>query len=248
MIAALAFVAVLGLLGVFQIALAAGAPWGRFAWGGQHTGVLPVGYRIGSAVSLLVYGFIALLALDCAGLLRLFPPGFSQVGMWVAFGLLALGVLMNAISRSKHERLTATPVALVLAVLALLIALGVPGSSPSEPVSVAEKVERGFPDSLSEQEIAELPEFQPAVVWLDEPERFALITWGSSSCPAVVAAITVTASDAIELELAAPDEGPCTADLAATSHTLSMPPDVTAQSVIVTLVSPGADREVLRLP
>lgn len=246
MIAALAFVALLGLLSVFQIALAAGAPWGRFAWGGQHPGVLPAGYRIGSAVSLLVYSFIALLALDRAGLLSLFPPGFSQVGMWVAFGLLVLGVLMNAISRSKHERYTATPVALVLAVLALLIAQG-PPATPGGPVSVAEKVERGFPDALSEQQLAELPEFQSAVVWLDEPETFALITWGSSSCPGVVTALTVTASDAIQLQLAAPDEGPCTADLAATSHTFSMPAESSARPVTVTLVSPAVERQVLTL-
>ena len=39
-------------------------------------------------------------------------------------GYLALGVLMNAISRSKLERFIMTPVALVLAILALVVALG----------------------------------------------------------------------------------------------------------------------------
>lgn len=123
MVLAILFTAVLGLLVLFQLALAFGAPWGRFAWGGQHTGVLPTGYRIGSAVSVLVYVVIALLAFDRVGVLQLVPDAVSRVGMWIVFGLLAAGVVMNAISRSKHERVTATPVALVLALLAFLIAV-----------------------------------------------------------------------------------------------------------------------------
>jgi len=121
--AAIAFCIVLGLLVLFQLALALGAPWGRFAWGGQHRGVLPTGYRIGSIVGMLVYACMATIALDRVGLIAWYPGGFSQVAMWVVFGLLALGVLMNAISRSKPERYAMTPVALVLAVLALLVAL-----------------------------------------------------------------------------------------------------------------------------
>ncbi|MBX3093627.1 MAG: hypothetical protein KF680_03675 [Cryobacterium sp.] len=125
MIAALAFVALLCLLVMFQLALAFGAPWGQFAWGGQNKGTLPVGYRIASAVSILIYSFIGAVALDKAGVIELFPAGFSDITMWVVFGYLVLGVLMNAISRSRPERYAMTPVALVLAVLALLLALGV---------------------------------------------------------------------------------------------------------------------------
>lgn len=123
MIAALVFVSVLCLLLVFQLSLAFGAPWGQFAWGGQHRGTLPVGYRIASGFSILIYGFIAAIALDRGGVVAVFPPGFSTVAIWFVFGFLALGVLMNAISRSKPERYTMTPVVLVLAVLALLLAL-----------------------------------------------------------------------------------------------------------------------------
>jgi len=123
MIAAIAFASLIGLLVLFQLALALGAPWGRLAWGGQHRGVLPRGYRIGSLVVILVYGFFATVALGRVELLAWYPVGFAQVAMWVIFGVLALGVLMNAISRSKPERYVMTPVALVLAVLALLVAL-----------------------------------------------------------------------------------------------------------------------------
>lgn len=123
---AIVFTTLIGLLVLFQIALALGAPWGRFAWGGRHEGVLPAGYRIASAVSVVVYAVIALLALDLAGAVDVIPNGISQPGMWVVFALLALGVVMNAISRSRPERFVMAPVALVLAILAFLIALNGP--------------------------------------------------------------------------------------------------------------------------
>ena len=123
MIAAFAFALVLALLLCFQLALAFGAPWGHLAWGGQNTGTLPTGYRIGSAVSVLVYAPMAFVALDRAEVIDVLPDGVSSVAMWVIFGILALGVVMNAISRSRAERLVMTPVAILLAVLALLTAL-----------------------------------------------------------------------------------------------------------------------------
>ncbi len=115
---------VLAALAVFQGALAFGAPWGRFAWGGQHDGVLPAGLRAGSAVSIVLYGVFAVLLLDRAALVDLVPDAVSRVGTWVLVAYLGLGVVMNAVSRSRAERLTMTPVTLVLAVCALVVALG----------------------------------------------------------------------------------------------------------------------------
>ncbi len=123
MVAAVAFAVLIGILVVFQLALALGAPWGRLAWGGQHQGSLPVGYRVGSAANILVYGVMALLALDRTGLVAVVPDATSRVGMWAVFGVLVLGTLMNAVSRSKPERFAMTPVALALAILALFVSL-----------------------------------------------------------------------------------------------------------------------------
>ena len=47
--------------------------------------MLPFGYRIASGVSILIYGFIALLALDRAGVADVFPNAFSTAGIWVVF-------------------------------------------------------------------------------------------------------------------------------------------------------------------
>lgn len=121
--AAIALTVILAALAVFQLALALGAPLGRFAWGGTHR-VLPTRLRIGSLVSILVYAVIAVLALDRVDLVDVVPDPVSTVGMWVAFGYFVLGIPLNALSRSRAERYTMTPVVAVLALLSLLVALG----------------------------------------------------------------------------------------------------------------------------
>ena len=115
-------VALLAALAVLQVALAAGAPLGRFAWGGQHA-VLPTRLRVGSAVSVLLYAVFVLLLLQAAGAVSVLPERLADVGLWVLTGYLVLGVALNAISRSRPERLVMTPVALALAVVCLVLAL-----------------------------------------------------------------------------------------------------------------------------
>ena len=121
MAAALVGVALLGCLSVFQAFLVAGAPLGRFAWGGRHT-VLPQGLRIGSAASVAVYGIVALLMLQAADAHALLPGGVVDVAMWVLTAYFALGILLNAVSRSRPERLVMTPVVLVLTGVCLVLA------------------------------------------------------------------------------------------------------------------------------
>lgn len=120
---ALAFTAVFAALAVFQLALVFGAPLGRFAWGGQHR-VLPTRLRIGSLVSIALYAAFVAVSWDRVGALALFPDGFSQVAMWVIFGYSALGIVMNAVSRSRAERFTMVPVTIVLTALSFFLAMG----------------------------------------------------------------------------------------------------------------------------
>ena len=120
---ALALTIVLVALAVFQLALIFGAPIGRFAWGGQNV-VLPTRLRVGSAVSILVYVLIDLVAWDRIRAIDVFPDLFSQIAMWVIFAYFILGILLNAISRSAPERYTMVPVCIVLAVLSFFIAMG----------------------------------------------------------------------------------------------------------------------------
>ncbi|HEY7722557.1 MAG TPA: hypothetical protein VIB11_12035 [Pedococcus sp.] len=123
--AAIAACTLLAALGIFQLLLAGGAPLGRFAWGGQHPGVLPARLRVGSAVSALVYAAMAAVLLDRAGLM---DTGLSDraitVATWVLVGYFVLGTAMNLASRSRDERRVMAPTAGALAALSLVVGLG----------------------------------------------------------------------------------------------------------------------------
>ena len=123
-VAAVVFAVVLGLLAVFQILLAAGVPLGRFARGGQRD-VPTVRQRVGSVVAVVLYAGFAVLALLRAGLMGGVADAIPVVvAMWVVVGYLALGIALSATSRHRPERFVMTPVMLVLAILALVVALG----------------------------------------------------------------------------------------------------------------------------
>jgi len=115
-------VLLLGGLAALQLLLATGAPLGRYAWGGQHA-VLPPGLRIGSVVSIALYGVFAVLMLQAAGAVAVLPRGLVEVALWVLTGYFVLGIAMNAASRSRSERRLMTPVAVVLAASCLVLAL-----------------------------------------------------------------------------------------------------------------------------
>lgn len=114
--------AMLAALALFQLALIAGAPLGHFAWGGQHR-ILPRNLRIGSAVAIVLYAIFAVIILQRAGVFMLLPGPISDIGIWVIAAYLALGIPLNAISRSPPERFTMTPVVTVLFGLVLAVAL-----------------------------------------------------------------------------------------------------------------------------
>ena len=121
---AAALVACLILLGLagFQARLAAGAPLGRFAWGGGHE-VLPRGLRAASAVAIVLYVAFAVVLLDAAEVANALPADWGDTGAWILTGYFAVGTALNAASRSRDERRVMTPVALALCLLALIVAL-----------------------------------------------------------------------------------------------------------------------------
>ncbi|MEJ1156394.1 hypothetical protein [Microbacterium marmarense] len=120
---AIALSGLLGVLALFQLALIFGAPLGAFAWGGQHR-VLPTRLRIGSAVSIVIYALIVVVAWDRVGAVDIFDESVAEVAMWVIFAYFMLGIVMNAVSRSKPERYTMVPMCVVLAALSYFIATG----------------------------------------------------------------------------------------------------------------------------
>jgi hypothetical protein len=114
--------AMLAGLVVFQLALAAGAPLARAAWGGTHV-TLPTGLRVATLIPIAVYVLGALVLLRRAG----YPvggisPTIAHRGTWVFAIVLALSALANFASPSVWERLVMGPIALTLAALSLVIA------------------------------------------------------------------------------------------------------------------------------
>ncbi len=96
----------------FQLALAAGAPWGDVAYGGGHPGVLPDELRMTSAVVAPVYGALAAVAAGAGG---------ARLRRGVLRGttvLLTVGCAVNLASPSLPERLLWVPVTAAAAVLA----------------------------------------------------------------------------------------------------------------------------------
>ena len=123
LIASIISLLTLGLLITFQIALIAGAPLGRFAWGGQHR-TLPRRLRIASTSSIAIYFGLAALVLSKSNLLQIITnPTILAVSLWVATIYLSLGIGLNAISRSKPERAVMTSVAAILAICFFVITL-----------------------------------------------------------------------------------------------------------------------------
>lgn len=122
------FSAIIGIsmlftLSLFQIALIAGAPIARFAWGGSHD-ILPLKLRVSSGISILLYGLFFVFIVSKAGLIPIISHQvILDVGMWVITGYFILGVVLNALSRSKPERSVMTPVALCLAISYLVVAI-----------------------------------------------------------------------------------------------------------------------------
>ncbi|MGH8836380.1 MAG: hypothetical protein ACRDWG_15500 [Actinomycetes bacterium] len=117
--------ALMGTLAAFELALAAGLPWGRAAWGGgQET--LDGGLRVASVVAAAVYLAAALVVLRGAGY-RVWTPIPSRwvtAVVWGISGYAALGTLLNAVSPSDLERAVMTPVGGCLAVLCATVAAG----------------------------------------------------------------------------------------------------------------------------
>ena len=123
-VAAFAVCVILAGLVVFQIALAAGAPWGHYAWGGQHR-VLPLRLRVGSVVSALTYVLMAYVVLARADLITSsLSDDVLRVVAWALAGYLLVGIPLNLASRSRPERLVMTPVVATLCLLTVVVALG----------------------------------------------------------------------------------------------------------------------------
>jgi len=125
-VAALIAVVLLVIIGLFQMALALGAPWGSAAWGGGFGAVLPARMRVASGVAgIVIYPLAVVYVLASSELVDAdWLPGAGSVAMWILVVFFGIGSLANFASRSRIERIWG-PVSLVIAVCCGFIAVGI---------------------------------------------------------------------------------------------------------------------------
>lgn len=107
----------------FQIALAAGAPWGAYAMGGASPGQFPPAMRISAIIQALLLAGLAAVILTRAGLIL---PGWSRVShwlVWIVVAFMAFSLVLNLISPSAGERAIWVPTLLLLIISSLIVAL-----------------------------------------------------------------------------------------------------------------------------
>jgi hypothetical protein len=108
----------------FQVALAAGAPWGELAMGGSNPGVYPLPLRIAAIVQAALVGFFALVVLARAGVALPKWERMSRKAIWVAVAFAVIGLVLNVITPSVRERMLWAPFAAVQLGAILIVALG----------------------------------------------------------------------------------------------------------------------------
>ena len=112
----------------FQIALAAGAPWGAFAMGGAFPGQFPPALRIAALIQAGLLLALVVVVLARAGVIL---PGWSRVARWLIWFVVAFAALsfvLNLITPSAGERALWAPVAFLLLLSSGIVAF----SSSSE--------------------------------------------------------------------------------------------------------------------
>jgi hypothetical protein len=110
----------------FQLALAAGAPWGEYAMGGAFPGQFPPELRIGAVVQAVILALFALVVLSRAGVTL---PKWSRASrwlIWIVVAFSALSLVLNLITPSAGERAVWAPVAFIMLVSSVIVAINKP--------------------------------------------------------------------------------------------------------------------------
>lgn len=121
--AAIVFTLVTAGAVAFQIGLALGAPWGAYAMGGAVPGRFPPRLRVAAAAQAVVLVFLAAIVLSSAGMVDI--PFIADLPslIWLVVAFSALSLVLNAISRSAGERRIWVPVAVMMLISSLVVAL-----------------------------------------------------------------------------------------------------------------------------
>lgn len=129
--AAYLFATVSGVVVAFQMALAAGAPWGAYAMGGAFPGQFSPALRVGAVVQAALIGGMAGVVLSRAGVAL---PGWVRPArwlVWVVVAFSAVSLVLNLITPSAGERALWAPVAVLLLASSSVVAVTSRGEAKS---------------------------------------------------------------------------------------------------------------------
>ena len=121
-VATLIFLLVAFIVIAFQLALMLGAPWGQLTLGGKYAKVLPAQARLICLCTTLILCAFVVVVLVRAGLIL--PHWFvmSQQLIWVIVIYCFVGVIANALTPSRYERIVWLPATTALFASSLCIA------------------------------------------------------------------------------------------------------------------------------
>jgi hypothetical protein len=111
------------LLIIFQLLLAIGLPFGRFAYGGKYE-KLPNNLRIMSLIAVGIFIFGIIVVLEQATIITIFNNELlTIIVVWIFAVYLTLNTLMNAVSKSQWEKRIMTPISFGIAVCCYILAI-----------------------------------------------------------------------------------------------------------------------------
>ena len=130
-VSAILYAIISAVVVAFQIALAAGAPWGEYAMGGAFPGQFPLALRIAAIIQAVLLAGMASVILARAGLIL---PRWSRASRWLTWivvAFAAVSLVLNLITPSAGERGIWAPTALLLLISSAIVAF----SSSSESLA-----------------------------------------------------------------------------------------------------------------
>lgn len=123
-ISSVGFTILIAIVILFQAALAVGMPWGEYAMGGKYPGKLPAPMRVACLIQIVILAFLAVIVLSQSGSILPGWSGFAKVAIWFVVAFSVLSTILNLITRSVWERRIWAPVAVLMLVTSLIVAIG----------------------------------------------------------------------------------------------------------------------------
>jgi hypothetical protein len=115
-----------------------------------------------------------------------------------------------------------------LGVVCALLVMPSCGVRESPTVSVAQSVTAGAPDGVVRE-----PGNAPVVTWVEPGEQFAVVTWGSSTCPLFATDVVAGGNHSVTVTFGPSPRDACTDDLEPTTHVFDLPGVITERPITV---------------